>query len=118
MSTAQPSQKKINELEKKCDELNLNSKTLLIKSILGSGRGGQKKNKTETCIYIKHLPTGIEVKCQTSRSKTLNTYLAKRTLCEKIENHLGLSSKTSEKHDKIKKQKKRRQRRSNSSTTL
>lgn len=54
MSTAQPSQEKINELEKKCEELNLNSKTLLIKSILGSGRGGQKKIKQKPA-YISNI---------------------------------------------------------------
>ncbi|MBU4343603.1 MAG: peptide chain release factor-like protein, partial [Candidatus Omnitrophica bacterium] len=42
------------------------------KFIRSSGKGGQKVNKSSTCVYLKHKPTGIEVKCQKERSQVLN----------------------------------------------
>ena len=47
--------------------------------IRSSAPGGQNVNKTSTCVYLKHLPTGLEVKCQIERSQAQNRYLA---LCE------------------------------------
>ena len=111
MSSEIPSKEKISQLHERCIKLNITTETTIVKSILGSGKGGQKQNKTYNCIYIKHIPTGIEVKCQKSRSKTLNEFLAKRLLCDKIERKNGIKSKNDLKHDKLKKQKKRRRRR-------
>ena len=45
-------------------------------------------NKTSTCVYLRHLPTGIEVKCQTERSQVMNRYQARVILLEKIESRL------------------------------
>ena len=53
--------------------------------IRSSGPGGQNANKTSTCVYLKHLPTGIEVKCQRERSQVLNRLLAYKLLLNKIE---------------------------------
>jgi protein subunit release factor B len=55
------------------------------KFVRGSGRGGQKVNKTSSCVYLKHVPTGVEVKCMTSRSQSLNRFLARRELADKVE---------------------------------
>ena len=52
------------------------------KFIRSSGPGGQHINKTATCAYLKHIPTGIEVKSQTARSQGLNRYYARKRLCE------------------------------------
>ncbi|MFA5361949.1 MAG: peptide chain release factor-like protein [Candidatus Omnitrophota bacterium] len=52
--------------------------------VRSSGPGGQKVNKTSTCVYLKHIPTGIEVKCRESRSQLLNRYRARQILAEKI----------------------------------
>lgn len=58
---------------------------LVEKFILGSGPGGQKINKTSSCVYLKHLPSGIEVKCQAGRSREANRHLARVELCEALE---------------------------------
>lgn len=51
----------------------------------GSGPGGQKINKTSSAVQITHLPTGIVVKSQATRSRTRNESIARRILAEKIE---------------------------------
>lgn len=53
--------------------------------VLGSGSGGQKINKTSNCVYLKHLPSGIEVSCQDSRSRERNREIARNRLCEELE---------------------------------
>ena len=82
------------------------------KFIIGSGRGGQKIHKTASTVYLKHLPTGLEVKCQESRSREDNRYFARERLYEKL--HALFSdekTKTQKKIEKLKRQKKRRSRR-------
>ena len=73
-----PSPEKITALENRMLGLGISEDTLVEKFITGSGSGGQKINKTASCVYLKHLPTGIEVKCQQQRSRELNRYLARR----------------------------------------
>lgn len=51
----------------------------------GSGPGGQKINKTSSAVQLKHLPTGIVVKCQDTRSRSQNRKTARRLLGERIE---------------------------------
>lgn len=95
------------------DELQIDDNSLFEKFIVGSGRGGQKLHKTASTVYLKHLPSGIEVKCQESRSREENRYFARIRLCEKL--HATISDeKTKEQQqiEKIKRQKKRRSRRS------
>jgi protein subunit release factor B len=53
--------------------------------VRSSGRGGQKVNKTSSCVWLTHKPTGILVKCGASRSQALNRFLARRRLVEKLE---------------------------------
>jgi len=96
-------------IAKRMKELGIIDSDLIEKFILGSGKGGQKVNKTASCVYLKHLPTGIEVKCQQERSRELNRFLARRELCEKIayEIHQEKTKKRRE-MEKIRQQKKRR----------
>lgn len=51
----------------------------------GSGPGGQKINKTNSAVQLKHLPTGIVVKCQATRSRTQNRLIARQLLAERLD---------------------------------
>src|SRR5882672_11737486 len=53
--------------------------------VRGTGPGGQKINKTSSTVWLRHRPTGIEVRCQRERSQSANRELAWRELCEKLE---------------------------------
>ena len=76
------------------------------------GAGGQHVDKTSTCVHLKHLPTGLTVKVQKSRSQSLNRFYARRQLCELLENsQLGKDSPEAKRIEKIRKQKDRRKRR-------
>ncbi len=80
--------------------------------ITGSGKGGQKVNKTASCVQLRHGPTGLEVKVQEARSQALNRYHARKRLCELMEEKtLGKKSPAALKLEKIRKQKQRRKRR-------
>lgn len=53
--------------------------------IRSSGSGGQNVNKVATCVQIRHIPTGLTVKCQAHRSQGLNRFEARALLLDKIE---------------------------------
>lgn len=79
------------------------------KFIRSQGKGGQKINKSASCVYLKHLPTGIEVKCQRERSQALNRFLARRILVEKLEARiLGKETEEQQRIEKIRRQKRKR----------
>ncbi|MCQ9208744.1 MAG: peptide chain release factor-like protein, partial [Omnitrophica bacterium] len=82
------SKAKENALKIKMRRLDVRENDLSEKFIRSSGRGGQKVNKTSSCVYLKHRPTGIEVKCHQDRSRALNRFLARRRLVNKIETRL------------------------------
>ena len=69
------SETKEKNLKKKMDKLEVYEKDLQEKFIRSGGKGGQNVNKTSTCVYLKHIPTGIEVKCQRERSQALNRFI-------------------------------------------
>lgn len=51
----------------------------------GGGPGGQKINKTSNRVELAYPPLGIDVRCQESRSRSLNRFLALRRLLDAIE---------------------------------
>lgn len=111
METPLVKPQKILDLEARMSALGLTEDSLIEKFILGSGSGGQKINKTNSSVYLKHIPSGIEVKCQSERSQALNRFMARRQLCDKLEAiTLGIESKWLAEQAKIRKQKKRRSR--------
>jgi len=82
------------------------------KFVRSGGKGGQRVNKASTCVYLRHLPSGIEVKCQQERSQSLNRFLARRILANKIESiKLGRLSEERKRIEKIRRQKRRRSKR-------
>jgi protein subunit release factor B len=82
------------------------------KFVLGGGPGGQNVNRTASCVYLKHRPSGIEVKCQWTRSRALNRFLARRELCDELEARVrGAASARQQEIAKIRRQKRRRSRR-------
>ena len=99
-------------LAKRMQNLGIRDKDLKEIFIRSRGKGGQKLNKTSTCVYLKHLPTSIEVKCQQERSQSLNRFLARRILADKIET-LALRKLSEEKKrfEKIRRQKRKRSKR-------
>ena len=72
-------------LEQRMVALGIAEGDLLEKFVRGSGAGGQKINKTSNCVFLKHLPTGVCIKCQMDRSREMNRFLARRELCEQLE---------------------------------
>ncbi|MCP4049383.1 MAG: peptide chain release factor-like protein [bacterium] len=96
-------------------ELGILEKDLKEQFVAGSGRGGQKLNKTASAVLLKHIPTGAVVKCQKARERALNRFFARRRLCEEIEAVIkGQSSNKKQRAAKIRKQKKRRRKRAES----
>jgi len=112
MSPASVSKEKQEALLQRMEALGISEKDIVEKFIRSSGRGGQKVNKASTCVYLKHIPTGIEVKCQRERYQSLNRFLARRILADKIEAKIkGEESEEQQKIAKIRRQKRKRSKR-------
>lgn len=79
------SAEKIAALEQSMASLGIREEDLLEKFVRGSGSGGQKINKTSNCVFLKHLPTGVCIKCQIDRSREMNRFLARRELCDQLD---------------------------------
>lgn len=108
-------ERKMAELEHRMQKCGLFEKDIEEAFVRSSGAGGQKVNKTSTCVHLNHIPSGLTVKVQKSRSQGLNRYYARKQICELLENKLlGKVSPKAKKLEKIRKQKDRRKRRNSS----
>lgn len=99
-------------LKERMEKLGIRDEDLIEKFVRSGGHGGQNVNKVATCVYLKHIPTGIEVKCQKERSQALNRFWARRVLADKLENQiLGEKSAEQQRIEKIRRQKRKRSKR-------
>ncbi|TMW58322.1 hypothetical protein Poli38472_011910 [Pythium oligandrum] len=74
--------------------------------VKGWGKGGQKINKVRNCVLLKHIPTGLHVRCQETRSLDGNRRIARRLLLQKIDDQVnGELSKRNTKISKLRKKK-------------
>jgi protein subunit release factor B len=103
---------KENELNERMRRLGIRESDIIEKFVRSSGKGGQNVNKTATCVYLKHVPTNIEVKMQRERSQALNRFLARRLLVDRIEGlQRGKKSEERQRIEKIRRQKRKRSKR-------
>jgi protein subunit release factor B len=112
MATFGVSKEKEEALRKRMESLEIFETDIVEKFVRSSGKGGQKVNKTSTCVYLKHLPSGVEVKCQRERSQAINRFVARRILADKIERMIrGRESEERKRIEKIRRQKRKRSKR-------
>jgi protein subunit release factor B len=108
MATFAVSEGKNRWLREMMEALGIHEKDIIEKFVRSSGRGGQKVNKTSTCVYLKHIPTGIEIKCMKDRSQSINRFLARRELVGRIEALSGKVTLRDLEAEKIRKKKAKR----------
>src|SRR5436853_2869456 len=76
---------KENQLAQRMAALGVREEDIEESFVRSGGHGGQNVNKTSTCVMLLHRPTGIQVKCQTSRQQGVNRSLARKLLVDKIQ---------------------------------
>ena len=112
MSDFGVSLEKESALRRKMEGLGIREQDIRESFIRSKGPGGQNVNKTSTCVYLKHIPTGTEVKCQKERTQVLNRYIARKILVNKIETLvLGKFSEEQKRIEKLRRQKRKRSKR-------
>jgi len=105
------SEEKNRWLQLKMAELNVREEDLQESFVRSSGNGGQHVNKTSSCVQLLHKPTGISVSASRERSQSINRFLARRELLERIEAKNGVVTPEMKRIAKLRKQKDRKRRR-------
>lgn len=106
------SKSKLEDVAARLQAMGVEEADLREEFIRGSGAGGQKINKTNSCVQLTYLPRGIVIKCQHSRSREQNRFFARRLLLERLEaEKLGVQSQKMQKMFKLRAQKKKRSKR-------
>jgi len=105
------SEEKSRWLQERMETLGIHERDIEEKFVRSSGAGGQKVNKTSSCVYLRHIPTGIEVKCMKERSQSLNRFLARRELVKKMEGLSGQPTLEHVKMERIRRQKAKKSKR-------
>ena len=119
MSIFKVSSRKEQALLQRMKELNICEDDIEETFIRASGPGGQKTNKTSSCVSLRHIPTNIIVKCQQERSQALNRFLARRHLLDQIERmQKGFVKEESLRVEKIRNRKRKRAKRAKKKNSL
>ncbi|MDD2851195.1 MAG: peptide chain release factor-like protein [Desulfuromonadaceae bacterium] len=105
------SEEKNRWLKQKMADLGVREEDFVETFIRSSGNGGQHINKTSSCVQLKYVKTGIQVVCMRERSQSVNRFLARRELLERIEEASGVVTADTKRLIKLRKQKDRRRRR-------
>ncbi len=98
-------------LQKKMTEMAVREEDIEETFVRSSGAGGQHVNKTSTCVQLRHIPSGICVSASQERSQSLNRFLARRELLERLEALQGVKTREMKRIERLRKQKDRRRRR-------
>lgn len=112
MSQFPVSQKKIEALERSMARLGVKPADLEESFVRSGGAGGQNVNKVATCVVLKHLSSGLVIKCQRDRSQGMNRYFARKILLARLDAQIhGRESAEAKRISKIKRQKRKRSKR-------
>ena len=112
MSSFPLSADKLAQTEQRMSTLGVRESDLEETFVRSGGAGGQKVNKSSSCVMLLHRPTGLRVKCQTTRHQALNRFLARRLLLDKIEQmQKGHVEAERTRIEKLRRQKRKRSRR-------